>query len=59
MSLTFDESASKQNQAQKEKHHLEDNALIKHQHVKIIYSQLLLRKPVYSIQYMPAMSLLN
>jgi len=39
MSLTFDESASKQNQAQKEKHHLEDDALIKHQHVKIISLQ--------------------
>ena len=26
MSVTFDKSASKQNQARKEKHHLEDNA---------------------------------
>ena len=35
MSVTFDKSASKQNQARNEKHHLEDNALIRHQQVKI------------------------
>lgn len=47
MSVTFDKSASKQNQARKEKHHLEDNALSDISKWK--YSQVLLRKPVYRI----------
>lgn len=56
MSLTFDKSTSNKNQEQKEKHYLEDNAHIKHQQVNITYCQVLLRKPVHAIQYMPGSS---